>query len=91
MIWITKYYRVLRGRINDDYEDSRRKSYNPYGRSVGSNSGSGLPANTFDIDAFLLFFILVEVLSCIAAFVLAIFAFFMVQPNSPKRPFLLKF
>jgi hypothetical protein len=89
MIWIPIYY-VYRVNLNPSVQGNYHNP-NPYGRSFGSNTASGRSGRSLDTDATLLFFIIVEVLSCIAALMLAIFAFFMVQPNSPKRPFLLKF
>jgi hypothetical protein len=74
MIWITRY--------NDAFGEQDTQTSYVYGRrSLNSDSSE---RQGLDYQAFLLFFIIVEVLSCIAAFVLAIFAF-MVKHNRSFR------
>jgi hypothetical protein len=59
--------------------------YDGPGRTLVGGSGSGL--GYIRPQPFYMFFIIVEFLSCIAALVLAFFAFFMVQTNSQKYIF----
>jgi hypothetical protein len=61
-----------------------------YDRGYGGRVGGGYGGSMYGYihpPPFYMFFIIVEVLSCFAAGVLAIFAFFMVQTNSQKYIF----